>query len=58
MRNAYKFVIGRHEGKNHPERPRCRWEDNIKMVFKETGEDGVVWIHLDHYVMNLPFHKR
>jgi hypothetical protein len=27
-------------------RPRCRWEDNIKMGLTETGIDGAKWIHL------------
>jgi hypothetical protein len=27
-------------------RPRRRWEDNIKLVFKEIGIDGANWIQL------------
>jgi len=27
-------------------RPRRRWEDNIKMDFRETGMDGANWIRL------------
>ena len=34
------------EGKSPLERPRRRWEDNIKMDTKEIGWDGVDWIHL------------
>jgi hypothetical protein len=26
--------------------PRRRWEDNIKMDLRETGWEGVDWIHL------------
>jgi hypothetical protein len=26
--------------------PRHRWEDNMKMDFREIGIDGVYWIHL------------
>jgi hypothetical protein len=28
------------------ERPRCRWEDNIKMDLREIGIDGANWIRL------------
>ena len=34
-------LLGKHEGKKPLARPGCRWEDNIKMYFKETGWDGV-----------------
>jgi hypothetical protein len=27
-------------------RPRCRWEDNIKLELRETGLDGANWIQL------------
>jgi hypothetical protein len=27
-------------------RPRCRWEDNIKMDLREIGINGANWIHL------------
>jgi hypothetical protein len=30
MRNAYKFLVEKPEGKRPLERPRCRWEDNIR----------------------------
>jgi hypothetical protein len=32
--------------KNGHGRPRCRWEDNIKMDLRETGIDGANWIWL------------
>jgi hypothetical protein len=36
MRNLYKILIGKPQ-KNRPfGRPTYRWEDNIKMDFKET----------------------
>jgi hypothetical protein len=28
------------------ERPRRRWEEGIKMYFREIGWEGVEWIHL------------
>jgi hypothetical protein len=32
--------------KNPFERPRRRWEENIRMDLMETAWDGVDWIHL------------
>jgi hypothetical protein len=31
MRNAYKILVGKLEGKGPLRRPSYRWEDNIKM---------------------------
>jgi hypothetical protein len=41
MRNAYKILVGKPEGKKPLERPRPRWEDNIKMNLREMvfGKD-------------------
>jgi len=30
-RNAYKILIGKHEGKRLLEIPKRRWEDNIRV---------------------------
>jgi hypothetical protein len=30
-RVAYWILVGRHEGMRPLERPRCKWEDNIKI---------------------------
>jgi hypothetical protein len=30
-RNAYRILMGKPEGKRLLGRPRCMWEDNIKM---------------------------
>jgi hypothetical protein len=46
MRNAYKILVGMPEGKKPLGGPRRRWEDNIKMDFREIGFGGVGWIHL------------
>jgi hypothetical protein len=46
MRNAYKVLVGELEGKRPLGRPRRRWEDNIKMDFREIGLWSVDWIHL------------
>jgi hypothetical protein len=32
MRNAYKILFGRSEGKIPIGRPKCRWEDDVKNV--------------------------
>jgi hypothetical protein len=29
------MLVGKHEEKRPFERPRCRWEDNIKVDFRE-----------------------
>jgi hypothetical protein len=31
MINSYKMLVGKFEAKRPLRRPRCRWEDNIKM---------------------------
>jgi hypothetical protein len=33
-------LVGRPEGKRPLGRPRCRWEDNIKMDLTEIAFDG------------------
>jgi hypothetical protein len=38
-RSAYRILVGKPEGKSPPGRPRCRWEDNIKMDLREIGLD-------------------
>jgi DNA-binding PadR family transcriptional regulator len=42
-RNAYRILP---EGKRLLERPRLRWEDNIKMDLRDIGWDGMDWIDL------------
>ena len=34
-RSAFKILTGKHTGKRLLGRPRCRWEDNIRMDLKE-----------------------
>jgi len=31
MINAFKILVGKHEGKRLLGRPRCEWKDSIKM---------------------------
>jgi hypothetical protein len=46
MRNVYNILIRNHEGKRPLTRPRCRWEDNIRMDLREIVWEGVEWVHL------------
>jgi hypothetical protein len=38
--------VGKPEGRRPLGRPRRRWEDNIKMVLREVGWGGAVWVDL------------
>jgi len=46
MRNTYKILIGKPEGKRPFVRTSCRSEDNDRMVLRELGWEIVYWIHL------------
>jgi len=37
---------GKPEGRGPLERPRRRWEDNIKVDLKDVGFGGMDWIYL------------
>jgi ribosome biogenesis protein Nip4 len=68
MGNAYRNMVGKPERKKLLQRPRHRWEDNIRMDLRETGREVVDWIHLAQVreqwqalvntVMNFMFCKR
>ena len=45
-RGVYRVLVGKPEGKRPLGRPRCRWEDNIKMELQEVGCGGMDWIEL------------
>ena len=45
-RNAYRALVRKPEGEKPLERPRHRWEDNIKMDLREVGCDPGEWIDL------------
>jgi hypothetical protein len=38
--------VGKPEGKRPLGRPRCRWENNIRMDLRKIGWSGMEWIHL------------
>ena len=41
----HRVLVGKREGKRTLERPRRRWEDNIKMNLQEVGGGGD-WMEL------------
>jgi transcription termination factor 2 len=45
-RGVYRVLVRRPECKRPLERPRRRWEDNIKQDLREIGIDGANWIRL------------
>jgi hypothetical protein len=45
-RDVYRVLVGKPEGKRLHGRPRCRWEDNIKMDIWEVGWGCMGWIDL------------
>ena len=46
VRGMHRILVGKPQGKRPLGRPRCRWEDNIKMNLKEVGCGGMDWIEL------------
>jgi hypothetical protein len=45
-RDLYRVLVGKPEGNGPLERPRLRWEDNIKMDLQELGCEVMDWIEL------------
>ena len=45
-RGMHKVLVGKPEGKRPLGRPRCRWEDNIKMDLEEVGRGCGDWMEL------------
>jgi hypothetical protein len=48
-RDAYRVLVGRPEGRRTLERPRRRWEDNVKMDLQEVGWGawtGLIWLRI------------
>jgi hypothetical protein len=44
--NTYKTFVGKSEGKKPLGRRRRRWEDNIRMDLRKSGQERVEWMHL------------
>ena len=47
-RGVFRVLMRKPERKRPLERPKCTWEDNIKMDLKEVGCGGRDWIELAH----------
>ena len=45
-RRVHRVLVGKPEGKRPLERPRSRWEDNIKMDLQEVGGGRGDWVEL------------
>ena len=43
-RSAFKILTGKPTGKRPLGRPRCRWENNIKMDLQEIGINAGNWV--------------
>jgi hypothetical protein len=41
IRKAYEMLVGKPEGKTSFRRPRCRWENDIRMDLREIRWKGV-----------------
>jgi len=41
-----RLLVGKHEAKRSHGRPRCRWEDNIKMDLQDVGCGNMAWVEL------------
>jgi hypothetical protein len=41
-RSVYRVSVVKPEGRRPLGRPRCRWEDNIKMDIREVGEGHIL----------------
>jgi hypothetical protein len=63
-RGEYRALVGKPEGRRPLERPRRRWEDNIRVDLREVGWEGGMdlidlaqdrdrWRALVYTVMNL-----
>jgi hypothetical protein len=46
MKNTYKILVRKPEGKTSQGRPRHRWEDNIRLNLWEIMWEDVNWMHL------------
>jgi hypothetical protein len=46
IRNAYRILVGKPEGKRPLGRSRRSWEGDIKINLKESDRDDVDWINV------------
>jgi hypothetical protein len=55
-RGVHGILVGKPEGKRPPGRPRCRWEENIKMNFPVVGSgawNGSSWLRIGTDIWHL-----
>jgi hypothetical protein len=45
-RGVHRILVGKPEGKRPLGRPRCRWEDNIKIDLQEVGGSYGDWMEV------------
>ena len=45
-KSTHKILGGKPDGKRPLGRPKCRWEDNIKLDVREVGCDERDWIEV------------
>ena len=48
-RGVHRASVGKPEGKRPLGKPRRRWEDNIKMIFKTWDREawtGLIWVRI------------
>ena len=43
-RSVYRVLLGKPEGRRPLGRPRCRWEDNIRMDLRDVGCGCLDWM--------------
>jgi len=43
--NVYRDLVGRLEGRRPLGRPKCKWDEDVKMVLKAVACNGGEWIH-------------
>jgi len=43
QKSVYRVLVGKPEGNRQHGRPRCRWEDNIKINLQGMGCVGMDW---------------
>jgi len=46
MKNAYNILVEKPEGKSQHGKSRHRWDNNIRMDFREIEWQGINWIHV------------
>ena len=57
-RRAFKILTGKPTGKRPLERPRCRWEDNIRMDLEGIGINAGNWVDYWRALVNAALNLR